>query len=58
VERLRQADARFRRVNVAVEAAVVYVGGGDAPAEHVMALARALSVLPEVQRVVVRQAQR
>jgi hyperosmotically inducible protein len=58
VERVRQGDARFRQVTVAIEGAAVYVGGGGAPAEHVMALARALSGLPGVERVVVRTGQR
>jgi hypothetical protein len=54
VERLRQGDRRFQQVRVEIDGATVFVGGGDAPAEHVMALARALSGLRGVERVVIR----
>jgi hypothetical protein len=54
VQRLRQSDNRFRQVRVEIEGSAVFVGGGDVPAEHVMALARAISGLQGVERVVIR----
>jgi hypothetical protein len=54
VERLRLADARFRGIRVELNGATVLVRGGEARGEDVMALARALSRLSGVERVVVK----
>jgi hypothetical protein len=54
VERLRDTDKRFSRVPVEVQGTAVYVGGGDAPAENVMAFARAVATIGGVERVVIR----
>jgi hypothetical protein len=58
VERLRQGNERFRQVRVEVEGSAVFVLSGSAPAEHVMAFARALSALSGVERVVIRSGSR
>ena len=54
VERVRQADARFRAVNCRVEGDVVVLRPGAAHGEDVMALARAISRLPGLARIEVR----
>jgi hypothetical protein len=54
VEGLRQSDARFHHVQVEVHGATLYVGGENAAPENIMAFARALSAVPGVERVVIR----
>jgi hypothetical protein len=54
VERVRQSEARFRPLRVEVQGGTVLIGPGGAPGEHVMAFARALSVVPGVERVVIQ----
>jgi hyperosmotically inducible periplasmic protein len=51
VDRVRQSQPRFRRIWVEVRGTTILLSGPDVPAEDVMALAQALSVLPGVQRV-------
>jgi hypothetical protein len=51
VERVRQSNARFRGIWVEVRGGTVLLSGPGAPAEDVMGLAQALSVLPGVERV-------
>lgn len=53
VERLRQAEPRFRAVRAEVRGGTVLLQAGDGEAENVMRFARQLSQVPGVERVVV-----
>ncbi len=54
IERLRQSDSRFRTIRTEANGTTVRIIAGDAPGEHVMAFARAITRLSGVERVVVR----
>jgi len=56
LERLRQSDSRFRKIRTEVHGTTVRILAGEIPGEHVMAFARAITRLPGVERVVVREA--
>lgn len=56
VERLRQTDSRFRKIRTEVDGNTVRIITGDTPGEHVMAFAQALTRVPGVGRIVVRDA--
>jgi hypothetical protein len=54
VERLRRGSSRYRTLRVEVRGGLVTVSGAAERGEEVMALARAVSVLPGVERVLTR----
>ena len=54
IDRLRQADQRFRAIGVEVRDGAVTLRSGTALGEHVMAFAQAIARLPGVERVVVQ----
>jgi hypothetical protein len=54
VERVRRTDSRFRTIRVELQGRTVVLHGGESPGEDVMALARALSRLSGVERVVLQ----
>jgi hypothetical protein len=56
VERVRQADPRFRSIQTEVQGGLVLLRGGDTPGEHVMAFAQMVTRLPGVERVLVQRA--
>jgi hypothetical protein len=54
LDRLRQSDRRYRAIRTEIQGATVHVLTGDTPGEHVMAFARAVSRIPGVERVVLK----
>jgi osmotically-inducible protein OsmY len=54
LDRLRQSDRRFRAIRTEVQGATVRIYTGDTSGEHIMAFARAVTHLPGVERVVVK----
>jgi hypothetical protein len=54
VERLRRGEPRFRALHAEVRGAVVVITGGGERGDDIMALARAVSRLPGVDRVVTK----
>lgn len=58
IDQLRRTDPRFRPIVARAEGGTVYLQGGNATGEDVMAFAQAISQLPGVERVVVQSAPR
>lgn len=54
IDRLRQADRRFRSIRTEVQGSTVRVFSGDTPGAHVMAFAQTIRRLPGVQHVILK----
>jgi osmotically-inducible protein OsmY len=57
VESLRRKDDRFEQIRPEVKGGVVYLRGAVKHSEHLYELARAISVLPGVERVILEGSQ-